>query len=486
MRKLLSLSIFLVLLATWGCSEDEGATTVVNTEEVIFVSGDKVRILGRLITNQPISATDHGFYLSTTENFASPVVISLGPKEGPGRFIGETTGLDINQSYFAKAFVNLNGQDLFGEVVQLTTLSPVIETYSPTFSVPGGELIIQGRNFPLDTRVFFGTQEATILSNKFESRLEVRIPAPAGQAVVPIRVQIQDQVFEFPQKFEYRSGKFTLAGQFPDGVRIYKNVFFQNQDGLFAGLGTVRLTGPYPGFQRFNPQSGTWTAVSFPGTSVQSGFATSNYLGGGGVEVDRDVFDYKVEFWKINGSSFQRLPNLPFVSFRSLAFELNGQLYVAGGVGIGARGINRYNPQTGAWTSLRSTPIDLDNSIASFTYQNKAYFVANDKNLWEYDPTTDSWRTLTQYPGSLGNGFGMAVALGDKAYIGLYQRNEQLWELDLKTLTWKAKNTIPGLPQSINVGYYTFNGQIFILRAPEESVFGNLSMELYRFEPDGI
>jgi N-acetylneuraminic acid mutarotase len=80
----------------------------------------------------------------------------------------------------------------------------------------------------------------------------------------------------------------------------------------------------------------------------------------------------------------------------------------------------------------------------------------------------------------------MAQVIDNKVYIGLYRRGEQLWELDLNTLSWKAKNFIPGLPQSINAGYFTFGGQIYILRAPEESIAGSLPMELYRFDPNGI
>ncbi len=486
MQKILSLSIFLMLLAGWSCTQEDDATTVVATEEVIFVSGDKVRVLGRLITNQPIAAEDHGFYLSTSDDFSNPVIISLGPKEGPGRFIGETAGLQIKQSYVVKAFVKVNGVDLFGEVLELNTLSPVIESFSPAFSVPGQELIIEGRNLPEGTKVFFGNQEATVLENVFESKIRVRIPASSGQSKVTIRLQFQDQDLEFSQLFEYQSGKYTLLGQFPGGVRIYENVSFQNKDGFFAGLGVQRLAGYYPGFQRFNPQTGTWSEVSFPGTPVEAAFATANYLGGGAIQIDRDVFDYNREFWKINGSSFERLPDLPFNSFQSLAFEINGNLFLAGGVGVGSRGIKRYNPQTKTWNSLGLSPIDLDYRNPLFIYQNQVYFIATDGDIWEYNPNADTWRFFTRYPDPQGNGFGMAQVLGDKVYIGLFRRTDKVWELDLKTLTWKTKNNIPGLPQSVNVGIFTFDGQIYILRAPEVSVGGNLPMELYRFEPDAI
>lgn len=487
MRRILSLGIFLMLMAGWACTQEEDVTTAVTTEEVIFVSGDKVRVLGRLITNQPISTSDHGFQVSTTENFSSPISVSLGIKEGPGRFIGETDGLDSGQDYFVRAFAIVDGVDFFGEVLEIKTLTPSIESFSPNFAKVGQEMLITGLNFSPGTKVFFGTQEATVLQNFFESRLSVRIPEAAGEPVVKIRVQVQDEVLEFSQTFEYQSGKYTLLGQFPGALRIYNNVFFDNQSGFYVGLGALRLgAGNFPGFQRFDPTTGAWTAVTFPGEGRVGAFATSNYLGGGRVEIDRDVFEFKQDFWKINGGTFTKLSDLPTTSFNSIAFELNGQLFIAGGTGLGDQNMLKYNPSTQVWTPQAPTPIALSNELAWFVFQNKAYFVARDRNVWEFEPNSDTWRILTPYPGSLDSGFGLAQVVNNKAYIGFYRRGEQLWELDLNTLSWKAKNFIPGLPQSINAGYFTSNGQIYILRAPEESIAGALPMELYRFDPNGI
>jgi hypothetical protein len=487
MRKVLSLSIYLMLLAGWSCTQEGDPITVVATEEVIFVSGDRVRVLGRLITDQPVSITDHGFQISTGENFLTPIIVSLGVKEGPGRFIGEAEGLEINQIYYVRAFATMGGVELYGEAIEVKTLNPIIESFGPTFSKPGAEIIIQGRNLPLGTKVFFGTQEATILENLFESRLRVRIPAASAEPIVKVRVQVQGKVLEFSQNFEYQSGKYTLLGQFPEGQRIYGNVFFHNSSGFFVGIGSLRLgAGYYQGFQRFDPQSNAWSAVNFPGQSREGAFATANYLGGGAIEVSRDVFELKSDFWRINGSTFTRLPDLPSNSFNSLAFELNGVLFLAGGSGIGTRSIRKYDPTTQTWSTQAPTPIDINNGLAWFVFENKAYFVASDNRIWEYQPTNDSWRIFNSYPGSQGNGYGLAQVIGEKVYIGLYRRTEQFFELDLRTLVWKAKNPVPGLPQSINTGYFTFNEQIYMLRAPEESIAGVLPMELYRFEPNGI
>lgn len=486
MQRFLLLSLLFILLLASACTQEEDATTSVATEEVIFISGEKIRILGRVITNQPLSASDHGFQLAADENFSAPILISLGEKQGPGRFIGETSGLIINQNYFVRAFANVGGVDLFGETLEIKTLSPILESFNPTFSKPGQEMLILGSNFPEGTRVFFGTKEATILQNEFESRLRVRIPEASDEAIVKIRIQIQNETLEFSQPFEYQTGKYTLLGQFPQGQRIYDHVSFQNQNGLFFGLGTSWSMNYFEGFQRFDLQSETWKSVNFPGENRKGAFSTSNYLGGGAVEIYRDVYSFKRDLWKINGESFERLTDLPFDNYRSIALELNGQLIIAGGFGAESRKIRTFHPATNTWSTQSSAPIDIDFSLAWFTYNNKAYFISADANIWEYEPVSDSWQIFSNYPGSRGNGFGKAQVIGDKVYIGLYRQTEQLLELDLKTLIWKSKNTIPGLPQSITSGFIAFNSQIYILRCPENSVPGNIPMELYRFDPNGI
>lgn len=167
MRQIFTFALLALLLIGGACTEDDPETTILVTEEVLFASGEQLRILGRLITNQSINANDHGFYLASDENFSNPLLISLGPKEGPGRFIGETSGLNTGQTYFVKAFMDLGSGPEFGNVIEVATLNPGIESFSPKFGKENGELFILGRNFTSDTRVFFGDQEAEIFRNIF-------------------------------------------------------------------------------------------------------------------------------------------------------------------------------------------------------------------------------------------------------------------------------------------------------------------------------
>ena len=167
MQKLLVSCIFFLLLGIGACTEQEDTPILVSTDDLLFVGGVTVRISGRLLTNREFLATDHGFLFSTESSFSGAQTLSLGQKNGPGRFIGESSGFKIGQAYFAKAYAEVDGQRIEGAVVDLKTLTPSVTNFSPIYAAAGKEMIIEGRNFPQGTKVFFGGQEAQVVQNLF-------------------------------------------------------------------------------------------------------------------------------------------------------------------------------------------------------------------------------------------------------------------------------------------------------------------------------
>ena len=486
MRKLFFLSILSLLWVGWACTEEVETPIIVTTEDALFVGGDKIRISGRLITNREVSASDHGFIISESEAFSSPITISLGVKESPGRFIGETSGLKISQNYWVKAFSIIGGEELTGQAVRIQMLTPQVESFTPKFAKAGDNITLSARNIPAGSKVFFGSKEAQVVSNQFESKITVKVPAAEGNALVPVRIEVQGKSFSFSEQFEYQSGKYTKLANFPENFRIYNTTAFFNSAGFHVGLGLIRLGGNYTKIQRYNLQSGTWSEVAFPGNPRSYSFATSNYLGGGALEVDRQIVGLERSFYKVDGSNFTRLADLPFISVEQIAVELNGFLYVIGGTYSAISNVWRYSPASNTWTQLANAPIAVNSQNPFFTYQNKIYVANSAGEIFEFNPDGNSWTKKTTYPGSLGQGYGIAQVIGTKAYVGLYRRTQDLYELDLNTFTWKIKNAIPGLPQSINLGHFEFNGSIYFLRGPEISVFGDLPLELYKFDPNAI
>jgi hypothetical protein len=486
MQKLRTAFVFLMLFVSWSCTEEENTPILVSTEDILFVGGDKLRVSGRLLTNREVFADEHGFVFSTDASFSSPILLSLGEKTEPGRFIGEKNGFKIGQTYFVKAFAEVDGQRLEGQAVELKTLTPSIARFSPTYSSAGNELVIEGKNFPEGTQVFFGSQQAQVLKNVFESKITVKIPPATGQVVVPIKLVIQGKEYTIPASFEYQAGKYAKVADFPGNLRIYDNTFFSNSSGFHVGLGKIKLGDNFAGFQRFNPATGTWSEVSFPGNRRRFAFATTNYLGGGALEPSRDQFVYDRSLWKINGSTFERLGDLPFNSREALAVEWEGKLLLFGGLDGAGFLVRSYDPQSRSWSNKQNAPVSLSRNGAAFVWNARVMVLASNGQVWEYQPTSDTWQIVTTYPGNKGQGFPIGEVIGKKAYLGLYRATQELWELNLETLTWKVKNQIIGFPQSINSGHFQFNGSIYFLRAPEESVSGSLTMELFKFDPDAI
>ncbi|HCX76380.1 MAG TPA: hypothetical protein DHU93_14330, partial [Algoriphagus sp.] len=288
---------------------------------------------------------DHGFYLSKDPNFASPIILSLGAKDGPGRFIGQVSDLEVNQLYYAKSFFNTGAGDEFGNVLEVRTLPVGLESFSPAFGATGQEMTIIGRNFTKDTKVFFGSVEAQIISITLESRIRVRIPAPKDGVTVPIKIQVQNNVVEFPEKFEYRVGTYELITAFPQEIKVYDNVFFQRNSGLHIGLGSERRLFQLEYFQRYDIATKTWDRVEFPGSPRSYAFFTDNYIGGGTARLGNPIV-INSSFWRITDSGFEQLGDLPFESRESLAFEINSTLYVLGTKQSNEASFRKYNPVT--------------------------------------------------------------------------------------------------------------------------------------------
>lgn len=485
-RILLSSFVLAIFSLFWSCTEEENTPIIVATEDLIYVGSEGIRATGRIISNKELTATEHGFLIATDQNFSSPSRILLGEKSGPGRFIGELSGLNIETPYFIRAFAEINGESIVGDILEFQTLSPVVESSFPTFGRPGQQVTILGRNLPTSTKVFFGSQEAQILKNTFESRLIVQIPAAAGEISVPLKVQVDEKVIEIGT-FEYQSGKYTKVSEFPGSQRVYETVsfFFDNQ--FLIGLGQIKNGNLYPNFQSYNPSNTTWTEIDFPGNPRNAAFAAGGFVGGGAVEVDRDVFVYDRSFWKKTAAGFEQLNDIPFNSRESLALEFEGKLYVIGGR-ENFNQVRMYDPVSATWTTRNPSPIPITSESSHFVYQGKVYVVTTGGVIYEFNPSAQTWVLKTNYPGDAGLGVSpMSVVLGDKAYIGLFRRSSEMWELDLNTFTWKIKNNYTGFPQSITVGSFVWNGQIYLLRGPDVSVFGdNIPFELYRFEPEAI
>ncbi|UJP65603.1 IPT/TIG domain-containing protein [Mongoliitalea daihaiensis] len=481
---LLSMLIFIGSIFS-SCEEIDDFTTSLVTEEVIYLSGERVRLLGRVITVQEVRATDHGFYISTNESFGQPLIISLGERLSPGRFIGETSALQVEQRYFVKSFLQVDGELIFGNTLELTTLQPASTSLQPNNGRQGDVINILGRNFTADSRVFFGETEGQVIGIDFESRIRVRIPV-AEAPVVSIKVISQGREMIVPDLFEYTIGTYKKISEFPRPQRYFDNVFLQQGTDFYVGLGTDRRLSFNPEMWKFNILAQQWYQVSFEGRPVRFAFNSSQYFGSGSLFLDRLPFFLVGDFWKLEADgSFLKLPDVPFVEANALAFELNGNLYVAGGENGFGQETYRYTPTTGTWMRVNNTPFRVTKANSSFVYEGKFYILNPEtREIFAYTPETDSWAFVTNYPGLPGGTGGFGAVIDGRAYIGMENRSNRIWELNMSNLNWALKNDFPGVIQASNVGVYVHSGLIYFLRSADLQLPGN--MELWEFDPKGF
>jgi len=174
----------LILGAVVACEEDENIVSRVVTEEILFIGGDKVRMSGRVLTIANDGIQDHGFWVAVDEAFTSPIVVSLGEKSIPGRFIGEAPGLDLKSDYYLKSYITSKGNMIFGNTLPFTTLAPFIKDFSPRIGIAGQIITITGGNFNDATEVFVGGTKAVINDIEFESVIKFIVPEIANNVLV--------------------------------------------------------------------------------------------------------------------------------------------------------------------------------------------------------------------------------------------------------------------------------------------------------------
>lgn len=127
--------------------------------------------------------------------------------------------------------------------------------------------------------------------------------------------------------------------------------------------------------------------------------------------------------------------------------------------------------QAQVWTQEADYPSDPRHHPICFSIDNYAYLttgvtdqstVLND--FLRFDKTTETWETLTDFPGSV-RGFGVGTQLDGKGYIGfgvngLGQLND-LWEYDPATEAWTELASCP-CDARAHPAFVATNGKIFV------------------------
>jgi N-acetylneuraminic acid mutarotase len=141
------------------------------------------------------------------------------------------------------------------------------------------------------------------------------------------------------------------------------------------------------------------------------------------------------------------------------------------------------------WQQLTSMPSNGRVGASGFTVNNKLYYGFGDydysiqyKDLWEYDPATDTWAQKADLPGVARvsstsfsiNGFGY-VGLGWTSYIGATTLGD-FYKYDPAGNTWTTIATFPGNGR-FNASSFVINGYAYV------GIGASPQQSMYRYNP---
>ncbi len=477
--------LFILFAFLSSCKDDDLGSIEVITENVIFVSSQRIIVSGRIISLSNSTADDHGFYIDSNENFSSPLIFSLGERNSLGKFITEISKLQFETDYYLKAFVKKGESIYFGNVLNTLTFSPKVNSFHPKIGSEGEYLDIFGSNFSRNVEVFFDDIKAEIVEvTDVDSRIRVIIPPPEN-ALTNIKVVFEEgKEEEFDEPFEYITGNWLESQLLFPVPELFGHIYFKRNNDLFIGFGNSIGSQINPNIWKAQIDEWNWEEILFSGTAPNGAFFSNGFFGGGRSSKFYQVNSFIEEFWTLS-ENFSQLGIIPFDRYNSIGFKIGNYFYVLGGYDFDNNISNlifRYDFTLSQWENFGTTPFLMDGDITNFTYSNKQYFILPDRNIWTFDPLSLQWVIEAQYP-SVTSKNGIAVVQNDRVFIGLFENRSVIREFYPDSNTWKIKNPFPGNFRTENIGAFDYDGSVYILRQLPGSGDG---ISLWILNPDHL
>ncbi|MCH6201934.1 IPT/TIG domain-containing protein [Aquiflexum sp. LQ15W] len=478
--------LFLCCLGFFSCEEKADGGFTILTEEIVNVNGTRAIILGRILAFQNVAVQEHGFQFSLTADFSDPIEIKMGERSRPGNFVGETESLSLGKEYFVRGFAQTESDLVFGNTLTFVTLEPAVERIFPLTQFEGEIITVFGRGFESSSEVFFGETKAEVIDVVFGSQIRVRVPKRQESISIPLKVVTGSQVAFAENHFRYPTGTYELLDIRLEGIRLRDNIYFQKGNTFFVGLGVDFSGNIFSEIYSYTQGENEWKPTNYPGLPKRKAVSTrTGYFGGGFQNIGISA-TYSDDFWKYDNGEYRQITSPAFRFADAIGAEISGNFLAIGGLLEVGSLVREYNPISESWNNLPNLPFDVTGDLVNFIYQDKLYIIDKDKILWEYNPYTASASAKTVYPSpfikTVSDFGGVAIVMGDKAYIGMYNSAREFWELDLRTFVWSAKNPFPGEIRAVNSGIFERDGQLYFLRSQQPADF----TEFWRFDPDGF
>jgi len=217
---------------------------------------------------------------------------------------------------------------------------------------------------------------------------------------------------------------------------------------------------------KVSSQNNTWTQLSsLPSDTRQwaSCFSIGSkmYVGiGGSLSLSPKYYD--LWLYDLYNDAWTQKADFPVDLAQAASFSVNGKGYIACGY-TAANTLYEYDPAADTWTERDTLPATMSRDEAvGFSIGNFGYVSCGDNygssyhDLWRYDPVTDSWLQMADFPGEQRNGL-VAFTIGLKAYVGTGWADSgfknDFYEYDPATDSWSSIADFPGTKRHAAVAF---------------------------------
>lgn len=185
---------------------------------------------------------------------------------------------------------------------------------------------------------------------------------------------------------------------------------------------------------------------------------------------------------------------------RAVSFTIGNYAYVGTGVDTAEqvhKDFWKYDPLLDSWSQVADLPGSARRNAVAFSNDSYGFvgtgishaesaFGSTLSDFWRYDPSTNSWSSIANYPGGFGNGvyFATGFGVGGKGYVcggklGSNNYISQFWEYNPVTNNWTQKANFPG-----GVRYqlcsFVVNNSAFVGLGTDNDMYRN---DFYEYKP---
>ncbi|MBN2616238.1 MAG: IPT/TIG domain-containing protein [Bacteroidales bacterium] len=341
-------------------------------------------------------------------------------------------------------------------------IPPVIRSLDPDTATFGSRILIRGDNFtanPSSVKVYFDNIKV-VSQIKNQKSIDVLVPNDLKKSKYVVKVFMNNLFCQSEDTF--RISRPLITDISPKSASTGGKLIIKGKNFSPAGLNNSVFIGGMKANIYWGSQTDSTLTVYIP-------YQNEGYYPSRDVKIEVKVNDQSAEYngtLHLNDTWF-RLKNSP-VNFTGAFYEeVNGKIYLGINNNIG---FWEYDPATDTFKRLANFPGKIRTGGKGFVENGTIYFGTglSDstylKDFWQYDISLNTWRRLNDFSGSpRAGGFGFTVDgngyLGGGAYdsLGTMVNHADFWKYNVATDTWlRVSDLLSTNPSWPGISYGTY------------------------------